>query len=585
LQNVDAMTAIWKKLSSAVDYFRDSLTEAQYDTLRAVAVIATLGAAGWGAYFLGRPIWLRWEDREALAQAGTFAREKDYQSMLLALRRATESAPDDPTTWRQVVNYLAAIASPGSTLMAREQLVRLAPQDVSVRIALVQEALKAGRYDTANDAMAGFSEAARHDVAFYRLAVAVAVAEGRSNELPARLEKLIAADPTDLNAKFTYAALRLWSPDPLARDAAQAELENLAANRSYRIRAAIELLSDSARRNEPKRLQLLLTWLLSSFAPGVPPDFSAPAVPGWTALVDGIKSAAAAGPASDASLVARWLADMGRRREAMDWLEGLTAAKRNDPIVKDTEAELAAEEQDMTRLDRLLRDGAWGPLPDAARLLGLSAHVETLQFDRARGRALWNDAVAACGDSLAGLRTLVRLAGAWHDADGAEIALRRILDRDPKILWAYDALRNSYTARGDMTDLWQLYGQWVRQVPDDNEIAAQWVLLGCILDKATPEAYARAATLRTGSAFGTLARAAALWRQGNSEGAWSILMGLPAAQLREPSAAFWVAVVAADSNRRGEALQAVADAHSLPLPQEQAELLQVAADKAGNPSR
>ncbi len=575
------MNSPWKKLSSSFDRFRDSLTEAQFDTVRALALLVVLGAIGAGAYFAGRPFWLRWQNHEALAQAEGFAQERDYTSMLLALRRATESAPDDPATWRQVVKYLAAIASPESTLLAREQLVRLTPQDISVRVALVQEALKAGRNDTANTAMAGFSEAARHDVAFYRLAVAVAAAEGRSNELPEQLEKLIAADPGDLNARFTHASLRLWSQDPLARDAAQAELENLVSNRSFRIRAAIELLSEAARQNDPKRVQALLAWLLSSFAPGARPDFRAPSVPGWTALVEGIKSAAAAGPPSDASLVARWLADMGRRKDALAWLQVLPAALHGDSVALDTETELTAEEQDLPRLDRLLRDGAWGPLPDQARLLALSSHLEVLQFDVPRGHRLWSDAVMACGDSLAGLRALVRLADAWHDADGAEVALARILDRNPKILWAYDALRTSYAARGDLRDLWTLYGQWVLQAPDDRDVAAQWILAGCILNKATPEAYARAATLGTEIESCTLARAAALWRQRKPEDAWTLLAGLPEAQRRDPAAAFWIAVVAADTSRRSEALQALADAAGLPLPAEQAALLQDAAAKAG----
>jgi hypothetical protein len=434
--------------------------------------------------------------------------------------------------------------------------------------------------------MAGFSEAARHDVAFYRLAVAIAVAEGRSDELPARLERLIAADPADLNARFTYAALRLWSPDALVQDAAQAELENLVSNRSFRIRAAIELLSESARRNDPKRVQLLLTWLLSIFSPGARPDFSAPAVPGWTALVEGIKSAAAAGPASDASLVARWLADMGRRREAISWLQGLPDSLRRDPVALDTLAELAAEEQDLPRLDRLLRDGAWGPLPDEARMLGLSAHIELQQFDNQRGRKIWSDAVLACGDSVAGLRALVRLANAWHDADGAELALRRILDRDPKIFWAYDALRTSYAARGDLRDLFGLYDQWVRQVPDDDEIVTQWILLGCVLNKGTPEMYARAADLGADPPSGALAKAAALWRQGRPEDAWSALMKLPEARLHDPTTAFWVALVAADSNRNNEARRAIADARALQLPPEQAALLEDAAEKeAGLPAQ
>jgi hypothetical protein len=500
--------------------------------------------------------------------------------MLLALRRATLSAPNDPATWKQVVHYLAAIASPDTILTAREQLVRLTPQDMAVRVALVQDALRAGRYDTANEAMAGFDEAARRDVGFFRLAVAVAVAEGVPSVLQERLAKLTAADPSDVNARFTYAALRLWSPDAAARESARAVLEGMIPDRAYRIRAAIELLTEAARQNDAQRIQGLLGRLLAAFSPGSPPDFSAPAVPGWTALVEGMK-AAAAGQPSDAGLVARWLADMGRRREAVAWLDGLPDSVRTDSVVADTEAELVAEEQDLPRLDTLLRDGAWGAWPAEARFLALASRLESLRFDAERGHALWGDAVAASSDSLHGLRALVRLADAWHDADGAELALRRILDRDPRIFWAYDALRTSYVSRGDLQRLWQLYGQWVREAPDDREVTAQWILLCCILDKGTADAYPHATNLATESPSGTLARAAVLWRQGSFDAAHSVLMSLTEEQRRDPACAFWVALVAADLNLRGEAAAAIADARALPLPAEQAALLQEAAAKAG----
>jgi thioredoxin-like negative regulator of GroEL len=573
------MTALFKKFLSSWERFHDGMTEAQVDAARAVAVVLVVGVLGVGGYFLGRPLWLRWQNREALAQAETFSEEKDYQSMLLALRRATQSAPNDPTTWKQVIHYLAAIASPETILTAREQLIRLTPQDMAVRVALVQDALKAGRYDTANAALAGFDDAARRDAAFFRLAVAVAVAEGQPSVLQDRLAKLTAADPSDLNARFTYAALRLWNPDASVRDAARAELEGLIPDRSYRIRAAIELLSEAARRNDTSGIQGLLARLLDAFSPGTPADFSAPAVPGWAALVDGMKAASAAGAPSDSALVARWLADMGRRREAIAWLERLPSVSRSDPVVADTAAELVAEEQDLPQLDRLLRDGAWGAWPDETRLLALSSHLEMLRFDAERGHALWSDAVASSADSLHGLRALVRLANAWHDPDGAELALRKILDRDPRIFWAYDALRTSYVARGDLTRLWQLYGQWVQEAPDDREITAQWILLSCILNRGTSDAYPHATHLTTDSSAGILARAAVLWRQGSFDAAHSLLMDIPEQQRREPAIAFWVALVAADLNLRGEAAQAIEEARKAPMPTEQLALLQDASDK------
>jgi hypothetical protein len=75
---------------------------------------------------------------------------------------------------------------------------------------------------------------------------------------------------------------------------------------------------------------------------------------------------------------------------------------------------------------------------------------------------------------------------------------------------------------------------------------------------------------------GALARAAVHWRQGQDDRAWSALMTLSPGQRREPQAAFWVALVASDLGRRSEAIDAIAAARELPLPGEQAVLLQSA---------
>jgi hypothetical protein len=61
-------------------------------------------------------------------------------------------------------------------------------------------------------------------------------------------------------------------------------------------------------------------------------------------------------------------------------------------------------------------------------------------------------------------------------------------------------------------------------------------------------------------------------------------MSLSETQRQEPTAAFWVALVAADLGRRTETLEAIADARTLPLPSEQSVLLQDASRKVGNPT-
>ena len=488
------MRTIMSRLRPAIEYFQGRLTVVHWAILRALAGLLALCAVAVGVYLAGHPLWRRWQSRTALAEAGVFAGEKDYRSMLLALRRAGELEPADLATWREVERDLAEIGSP-EVLMADKKLAQLAPKDTGLRLAFVQDAIKFGRFGAAEEKMAGLDAAARRDVAFHRLAAALATALGNSAALETHLAAIVAAEPGNANARFTFAALRLWSTEPAKAMAARAEMETLLADPATRIRAAIELMSATARRRDAAAFQLVMTRLLDVFAPGTPPDFSRPDPAAWEALLRGMKTAAAGTP-SDAALLARWLYDLGRGREAIAWLAALPAGSRESLIVLDVAAELNAEAGELGPLDALLRRGAWGPLPGDAVTLALAAHLQLLRFDARRGRSTWGDAVAACGASIEGLRALARMAEIWRETEGVEQALQAVLDRAPQSVWAYQALRNVYVAGRDLPGLWRLYGRWARALPDDTEAAAQWIVIGCIIDRAGPEAYARAAALR-----------------------------------------------------------------------------------------
>jgi len=568
-------------LSRAIGRWRDHLTAAQWDGIRVLGFGAALLIGGAGSYWIGHPLWARWQNHQALAEARRFAAQKDYANLVLALRRATQLEPNDLATWQETARELAGIGSP-EAVAAREQAARLAPGDPALRAALVEEALRFGRYDAAQAALAGFSPAAQREVVYHRLEVALATAEGHELELERQLAALIAVEPGNLNARFTYAALRLWNADPVGAAAARASLAELQREPSVRIRATIELLAEAARQRDPARIQAILGRSVGVFAPGTLRDFHGANSPGWNALLAGMQRAAEGGPPSDAALLARWLADLGRRPEALAWLKGLPAAARETPAVRDVAAELSAEEGDFADLSRLLGQGAWGDWPEAARVLALAARVQALHGDPDGGRASWTDAIAACGDSLAGLRALGRLAVAWHDSAGAEAAWRAIIDRDPSAAWAYAALRNSYLARHDRGRLMSLYTRWAAQAPRDDALAAEWITLAAVLDRVTPDLAVRARLLNPDTPGASAAQAAVLWRRGDDHGAWSILAALPASERTAPGTALWVALVAADLGLP-EAGSDLAEAGGSPREGEELALLRAAAAKVGAP--
>jgi thioredoxin-like negative regulator of GroEL len=560
----------------------DHLTETQWDTLRAVVLIAVIGGVGAGGYYLGVPAWRHWQNRRALSEAEVFAQARDYRSLMLALRRATELAPGDLATWQAASRILSEIGSP-ETLVAREELTQLAPQDMAMRLALAQDALRFGRLDTAEEALSGLDAAARQDVAFHRLAAALAMTMGRTAEVDKELQAILAAEPNNPDARFTYAALRLWSPDPNVSAGGESDLEKLLDEPKVRVRAAIELLSSESRLGGPGEITQVLVRLLARFAPKAAPDFTAPAVPGWAALVDGIK-AAAAGVPDDAALVARWLANIGRWPEALAWVDALPAPIRNAQIVADITAEIAADHDELARLARLLRENAWGPWPENAQILALATRVQILHFNEERGRQTWDDAINACGDSLAGLRSLARLAASWHYVDGQERVLRRVLARDPKTFWAYGALRQLYLQESNYPQLWTLYSGWSHQLPQDPSVVGAWMLLAAVLDHADKGMLARAVELQShnpGSLSAQVGHAAVLWRLHRPVEAAALLDSLPAAAQQRADISFWIALVQADLGHHDAAVAAIARARTGVNANEERALLRIAENKVG----
>ncbi|HZZ56688.1 MAG TPA: hypothetical protein VFE31_02580 [Opitutaceae bacterium] len=557
----------------ALERLRDSLTEAQWDGLRVAGITAAVGIVAAAGYWAGRPAWRHWQNRSALAQARNFAAQQDYRSMLLALRRATETAPDDRATWEAVVRDLGLIGSPDE-LMAQEQVIRLAPGEAGPRLALAQEALRFGRYDTAQTALDGLDSSQRADAAYYRLAAALAMDENRPGEMKRDLAALVALTPGDADAQFTYAALRLWSAEPAERAAGLAEMHRLTREPQVRVRAALELIGFVAKQRDPAGMDRLLRELIQTFDPADASRVEGSDVRAWNLLLAALMRAGSDAP-SDAALLARWLADLGQRPQALAWLERLPPDVRRAPAAADMEAQLAAEGDDYPVLERELAANAWGAWPESVWRAAIAAH----RAGAAAGAASWRRALDACGDSLGAYRNLARLAIIWHAPRAAEEAWSAALDRDPDAHWAFDALRQSYRERQDYTDLLNAYARQADRQPANETVAANWILLACLLDQTSEAVNMRAESLSSATPLNLIAKAADLWRLERPDQAQEKLSRLSADERRDPQGAFWSAVIGADGGNPAEARAALALAQRTPRDPLEARLLDDAAAK------
>ncbi len=518
------------------------------DAMLLLTALAVLGAGARVGWHFAREPYRSWQKDRALGEARERVATGDFRGALLAFRRATELSPGDIETWREVAEYLARNGS--GDLVARQNLVRLAPEDTALRIALVTDALNLGDTLEARAHLDELERRASDEVAFHRLATALALMLGRKADLERHLQAILQAAPGDDAARFNLAALHLWGLDEAAAVTGRAELAALLARPVWRVRAALELLKAAAATRDPAEADRVVAEVLRALDPaGAEAGLAKREVnepPGWRALLTTLQRAAEPTPNEVASL-ANWRASMGDAEVAGAWIDSLPPAVATDPAVRSTRAALLAETADVWRLGEELERGAWGPVRREPLTLALAARLQGRGGARVRSDGTWADAVAAANKDLASLRVLARLAGLWRESSWTETALWPVFENYPRERWAAEALRAQLAVRRETETLWRFYSTWAKRVTDEASVQATWLTLGSLLDRLGPDADAAAQRLRDGGNDDlgvALAVVAVDWRRGRGEAAQAGLAALSADQAEQPRARFWRAVVA-----------------------------------------
>jgi thioredoxin-like negative regulator of GroEL len=510
----------------------------------ALLILAVLAGVAWR---FGKAPFRAWQKERAVAEARARVEAGDHRGALLAFRRATQLSPGDIETWREVATFLSDIGS-GEVLVARKNLVQLAPEDTALRIALVSESLRHGATGEAREQLKNLGRRASEDAEYHRLAAALALMLGRTEELERHLEALLAARPEDPAARHHLAALRLWGLDEAGVAGARATLLDLLDDPEWRVRAGLELLKYAGASGSPAVADrvvadLLRAWdpqgaaqALARMEPGEPP--------GWSSLLATLR-AIAAPRANDAAAFAVWWAGLGAHQAAEAWLANLPAEVAADPAVRSVRAGLVVRTRELARLDAMLLDSAWGPVRREVLTLAMAARLQAESGARARADGSWSDAVQAAARAPADLRVLARLAGSWGESGWSIQALWPIAEDQARERWAMDALRVLLAGRRDTEGLWRLYSLWAARSPDDVPVVATWVMLGALLDRTTPSQVETLDRLRDETSLGAeLAVVAADWRRGATAEAASRLARLGDEANTQPKVAFWRALVA-----------------------------------------
>ncbi|MBS0633698.1 MAG: hypothetical protein JSS11_17450 [Verrucomicrobia bacterium] len=539
------------------------LTESQRDLCKIAGGLLVLTPVVLLTLYLAKPQVQRWQRDQALAEARAFTAKKDYRNALVAFHRVIDKSPTDIESWKQVADFLSETGSP-EVLVARRNLVWLAPDDISLRLGFVLDALRFGDVNGASEVVGGVKEGAREEVAFYRMAAALAYAQGRTAEFEANIEELLRRQPADHNAALDLATLRLWGADATRVAAARQTLLELLREPDVRVRAAVELLKYVARtgtRADADALVAVLHRALLNRPPPPPGDPGAAAEPpGWFTVVEALK-AGAAGSANDAAVLARWLAAIGQPREALVWLDGLNGPVQRSPLVAAAAMELSLMLDDASRLRPLLLDGAWGRAPLETVDLAFAARWERKLGKTDDARATWANALESANESLPALRVLARLAVAWGDPEGAQAAMLAVIKRYPAERWAWEALRIEYSRKSDTPKLRALYDKWVASPVTNRFIEQDWVILNFLTGQPAATVFERAKALHEAEPLDPVAAlgyAMALRAQKKPREAFLAIDGLVGEDRTKPRALLWRGILLAELGRRAEARQTLA---------------------------
>jgi hypothetical protein len=236
--------------------------------------------------------------------------------------------------------------------------------------------------------------------------------------------------------------------------------------------------------------------------------------------------------------------------------------------------EFAIRIRDWSRLQTLLRAGAWGPVPAEAVEQAFRAHRQTSASARSGATSAWTATVEAAKGSPPALRMLLRLTELWEWSAEHRQVLLTIARSMPRENWAWRQLISDSLGREDSEQVWQIYQEWRRAVPGEPVVQIEAAIMGFLLGRRpVPDVSETAGYMeRQPSHPGArVAHALALRQGGRSAEAVATLDALPRTAFDEIRYGLARGLVLSDVGRAAESEELLARAsRELLLPEERA---------------
>ena len=547
-----------------------------------MGVVAGLGLLV-AAYFLGRPALSKWRFNRDLELSAKYEKEGDLRSAMLLLEQLSRLHSSNADIRRQLAAFYERAGQREAVVVWREAM-DLDPQNAEGRLGLARSAIRFGDRQTARQALEQLDANGADRVEYHRLRAGLAFLERDPAAQEEHLTALVRLLPGDPKVRLNLAMLHLANPAGLHAPAARETLFELARGTEVRIRAVVELLSDIARRwpQPADERAAALRALADALAPARGPLLE---MPSRVDHIDRLVAYAMAQPSptpEDAVSLANWMSLNENTEGALQWIDSLPEEVSRSMVVRTAMAEFAIRIRDWSRLQALLRAGAWGPVPAEAVEQAFRAHRNAAASGRSGVVSGWTAAIEAAKGSPPALRMLLRLADLWAWPAERRQVLLTIARSMPRENWAWRQLIADALGRDDSEQVWQVYQEWRRAVPGEPVVQIEAAIMGFLLgrrpvpDASETAGYVERQPAHTGAA---VAHALALRRAGRHAEAAAVLDARPRAEFDELRYGLARGLVLVDAGRAAESAEWLDRAARGPLLPEEKTLVAAARER------
>ncbi|MDQ6626815.1 MAG: hypothetical protein M3Y69_11870 [Verrucomicrobiota bacterium] len=530
---------------------------------------------------VGQRSFRRWQERRLVAEGNALVREGDLKRASLDGRRILQINPESAEGTRIMARIAERANLPAAVELWR-RAADLSHGDTSDLLAWAKVASRFEDDGGRDRALQRLPESAKNTAEYHSVQADIAKARRDGAAMEEHLREAVRLDPASKEYALRLASLQLSSPDIARREEGQKTLAQLQADPASQREATRVLTDDALRRGDfdaavksARALQEVPghdfsdeVLLLSALNGGLDPSFST--------YLQKLEGEAAEDGTRAAELIT-WMNGHGMPAAAISWASqlGETALGHKAVAIALSDSYIAA--RDWEGIQRLVKDGNWGPLDFLRNALSALAFRET--GNQTEAAAQWSEAVKKVSGDTRQAVTLAEIVQRWGWRDEA-LELFWVSTKDPaKGDDALQALYGYYAKNGPSSDLYRVLLHRRELHPDDLNIQNNVAQLSLLLDLNADQGQKLARDLyekdHTNPAY-VSTYGFALYTQGDMKKALSVYRTLTPEQLHQPELAAYYGIVLAAAGEREQAAEFLALGQKAQLLPEERALLEKA---------